>query len=254
MQCWISLTTLDWPGVWGGGTSGEVGQWHRAYEMLRHVDRRLSGQPDEFARTDAVATLKRAVDHRIRVLDEKYGLRGLPVREKPEKILDLLEWVGLIRPAMFRKLIELRNAVEHEDHPPSDAENCRVLADFAWFFMKATDRYVQLVVERFVLKEDHSSPSARHWIQVAVEPPRNWAPHIDGWLPPSLISDVPIDGWLQANLQHKETWADVSARMTCATRLTHSPNRTTDDIRFVGEVRGPAHALHLLYRQYFSLA
>lgn len=253
MQCWISLTAANWPGVWGGGTAGEADEWPRPYEMLKHADSRLSERPDEFARTDAIATLKRAVSHRIRLLDEKYGFRGLPVRDKPDEILDLLEWVGLIRPTMLRKLIELRNAVEHEDQPPSDANDCRVFADFVWFFMRATDRHVQLVPEHFVLKERPTAVNARHWVQVRVEPPRDWAPKISGWLPPNLISDVPTNDWLQVNLERKETWAEASMRLADRTSSTHS-ERTADDIWFLGEVRGPASGLHTLYRQYFLLA
>lgn len=256
VHVWISLEPLHWPGQWSSGTSGVEPEWRRPYEMLAHADRCLTGQPDEFARIDALTTVKRTIDHRVRILEEKHGLRDLPVRDKPSDILKIMEWVGLIRPTMLQKLIETRNAVEHQDQSPPNTYDSRVFADFAWFFLRATDVFVQRVVETFVFKRDHSVASQPHWIQFNVDPPGSWGARADGWLPPALISKQHVDGWLQVALERWETRAEVSARLAS----THSQelkasalDYSSDDVRFIGAVRGPGSALHTLFRRYFAL-
>src|SRR5574341_1496754 len=127
-QLWFDPVLLDWPVEGTGASSSMQETWRRPYEWLAHADLRLRETPDDMGRTDAISALKRAVDHRVRDLHAKYDLRRLPIRDKPKDRIEVLQWVGLIRPTMLQKLIEIRNAIEHDDARPPDAETCRVFA------------------------------------------------------------------------------------------------------------------------------
>ncbi len=52
-------------------------QWFRAYEIWEHADLILQQTCNEFRLIDAATTLKRAVDHRLRLLDKLYKFKTL---------------------------------------------------------------------------------------------------------------------------------------------------------------------------------
>src|SRR5205823_12993181 len=114
MQIWLSPDVLNWicDGVSGDATDTAVRQ--RPLDMVMHADSRLAGDPDEFARADAITTLKRAVIQRTKVLNDIYRFRAIPIKDKPKDQLELMEWCGLIRSTMLTKLLELRNRLEHQ--------------------------------------------------------------------------------------------------------------------------------------------
>ena len=253
---WVSPEPLNWPARWSSGTQGRDDEWRRAYEMVAHADARLCKDANEFARTDALTALKRGVDHRIRTLYSKYFFRAIPIREKPADPIELLAWRGLIRPTLLRELRLLRNAVEHEDAAPADTKTCQVLADFAWFFLRATDRYIQERVETFCFYRDPNASHHIHWVQVTVDPTKSWTFTVDGWLPPTHIEQVPRDGWLQLYGEPTRTYREVLLSSPQAMDIrTHLPSdRSADDLRFKGVLRGPAAALRFLIQRYFEVS
>jgi hypothetical protein len=221
--------------------------------MVAHSDARLREDPNEFARTDALTALKRGVDHRIRLLYSKYCFREIPVREKPSDPIELLAWLGLIRPTLLRELRLLRNAVEHEDAAPADTKTCQVLADFAWFFLKATDRYIQERIETFSFYRDPNAIHHIHWVQVQVDASKSWTFTVDGWLAPDQIKQVPHDGWLQLHGDPVQTYSEFLLSHPHL-RADQPSERGVDDLRFKGVLRGPAEGFRLLIQRYFEVS
>ena len=222
--------------------------------MHTHADVRLSAEDSPFARTDAITSLKRAIDHRARKLDECYDFRSIPIRDKPQDHLDLLGHFGLIRPTLLRKLRDIRNRIEHQDDAPPDLTQCRELSDFVWFFLRVTDRFVQRVPDLIVLKPDHSVDGG-YFAEIQVAPPDNWAPALRGWLPAEWVSTSPKEGWLSTVLEKIQTASQFSKESKQSSKSTSALMREgieENDVYVHGIVRGPASGLVILYRAYFN--
>jgi hypothetical protein len=67
---WLSPKILEWEpsGSGRGGFKNE--SWRRAYSIFSHAEHLLEHSTSDLFRVDAITTLKRAVDHRLRLLDE----------------------------------------------------------------------------------------------------------------------------------------------------------------------------------------
>jgi hypothetical protein len=109
----------------------------RPHDLLAHAERNLASVADEFARADAVLALKRAVNSRLKHLEELYGFAlSFP---KSVGALERLEAVDLARPLLVRQMFELRNDIEHNDAPVPELARCAELVDATWYFLRATD-------------------------------------------------------------------------------------------------------------------
>jgi len=107
--------------------------------MLTHAEQTLQSSATDLDRANAILEMRRSISRRIRLLDERYSLRSIPIKEKPSDFLKLLEFVGVVRPTMLQQLIDIRDGVEHEDAEPPDLERCKVFLEFIWYFLKSTD-------------------------------------------------------------------------------------------------------------------
>jgi hypothetical protein len=131
-------------------------EWFRAYEIWEHADLILQQTCNKFHLIDAITSLKRAVNHRLRLLDKLYKFKRIPIKEKPSELLQILHYMDIVRPIMVEKLIQIRNAVEHEDASPPDYEACKVFSEFVWYFLRSTDNLVREIVLTFNLYPEES--------------------------------------------------------------------------------------------------
>ena len=128
----------------------------RPNDLLVHAERRLQNGPDEFAIADAVLSLKRAVNSRLKHLEELYGLStAFP---KSVGVLERLQAVDLARPLLVRQMFELRNDIEHNDSPAPNVDRCRELADATWYFLRATDSACSEDPKDLVFSPDAARP------------------------------------------------------------------------------------------------
>ena len=145
---WIDPSWLSWEAMMDAGGGYDPSDiTARPYEIHQHACDRLAGNPTEFDRIDAITTLNRVVRRRVKELNEKYHLRELPTGAKPKYNLELLEYFGIIRPLMVKRLIDIRNLVEHEDSIPPPADECLMFADLVWYFLRSTDKIVHGFIE-----------------------------------------------------------------------------------------------------------
>lgn len=227
--------------------------WKRAHDIWAHAEQILSKPTTEFERTNAIMDLRRAIERRVRLLDERYSFRSIPLKDKPSEILALLEFVGVVRPRMLQKLIDIRNAVEHGDAEPPDLDTCQVFLEFTWYFLKSTDLMVQKVVDSVLFEEDEDRG---YWIEIHLLPPDDWVPSIRGWISPNLISNIPREEWIFLKLDKCETRAEAVARLKkdmASDADTRGWGKEEDDFYFLGEARGTSEALTKIYKQYFEI-
>lgn len=186
--------------------------------------------------------IRRAIDRRVRLLDARYSFKSIPIKHKPADVLGLLEFVGLIRPRMLQKLIDIRNAVEHEDAEPPDRDTCEVFIDFTWYFLKSTDFITQRVIDRITFTDSDNGC----WVELWISPPDRWLPRLRGWIPSSVLSEEPKDLWPLLKVKRLEKRADEDQDDI------GFGNKTCD--RFCeAEVRGSSDALRKLYQLYFEM-
>ena len=134
---WLSPEVFDWEVVVDFAEQVTYERFARPHLLLTHAESALAQDAGELARADAVFALKRAVNSRLKHIEELYGLaKAFP---KSVGALERLEAVDLARPLLVRQLFELRNDIEHNDGPVPAAQRCHELADATWYFLRATD-------------------------------------------------------------------------------------------------------------------
>ena len=88
----------------------------------------LAGSPSRFHLADVVANLKRALNHRLKAIEALYHFRNFNLPENPAGYLEILECLGLVRPALLRYLLDVRNVIEQKDARPRRLNVARSLS------------------------------------------------------------------------------------------------------------------------------
>lgn len=239
---WINPIVFSWEPFVDSSTGFSSGEWRRSHELLLHAEQILVNSRTDLDRVNSIMDIRRAIDRRVRLLDTRYSFRSIPIKEKPSDVLELLEFVGLVRPRMLQKLIDIRNAVEHEDAAPPDIDTCQVFVDFTWYFLKSTDFITQRVIDRTTFTDSENGC----WIELWISPPDQWLPRLRGWIPSTLLSNEQRDQWPFLKMNRLETRAD-------AEQDDSGHGNKTCDRFFEAEVRGSSEALRKLYQVYFEM-
>ena len=240
---WLSPEVLEWQALnAGSGTFPPTDLRVRSYHMLTHAERLLEQSPSELLLADVITNLRRAIDRRVTALKRIYSLKSIPFDDKPADSLGLLESLGIIRSHMLRKLIDIRNAVEHQDAAPPDQGTCKVFAEFTWYFLKSTDRMLEDVPDSFYFWPSNNMDE--YELVVEYGPNNHWTPRIGGWLKAEMLSDVLVTEWIFLKVEQSET------RDTVARPWFLDPVGKPNDIRIDAEVRGPASALARITQAY----
>jgi hypothetical protein len=231
-------------------------EWFRAYQIWEHADHILQQCCSEFHLIDVITTLKRAVNQRLTLLDKLYKFKRIPIREKPSDLLKILRYVDIIRPIMVEKLIDIRNAVEHQDAPPPDREACKIFSEFVWYFLRSTDKLVREMALTFNLYPAESDLSL-YSVECTMLSEQGWNPTIGGWMPSQLISDEAEDGWLRITGQKSDQLPDYlrdSLESLSGPQDQFGNHRPPTEVSyFEGQIRGPAECLKTLIQLYFKL-
>jgi hypothetical protein len=157
---------------------------------------------------------------------------------------------------MFQKLVDIRNAVEHEDAIPPDLETCKDFAEFTWYFLKSTDRILQDVTDIFELRP-FGDDETYYWLNITYGPKNGWKPNVWGWIKPEMMIDRPEPEWIYLKLEESETRKELTQRLrgtpAAVKRNEDGRGRNSNDTCIRGEVRGPASAIVRISQTYFSL-
>jgi hypothetical protein len=171
-----------------GGTINDESRVQRPYALVSHAESLTHGLPTEFEIADAVANLKRAINHRLQLLEENYSFaKAFP---KNVGVLERLEKVNLARPYLIKQLFSLRNDIEHYDAPPPSLGRCRELIDLTWYFLKATDAASRTVSDTLeytcVSDDDSEKPELEFTAKLISVEERKF--DISGWFKPPFIN------------------------------------------------------------------
>jgi hypothetical protein len=248
ITAWLSSEALNGKPINRSSTSLADTNWERAYEIWEHAEEILRGYPDDSYLGDVIANLKRAVIHRTNHLMEVYALNKTPIKEQPRKALERLEYWGIIRPTMLRRLIDVRNAIEHEDAPAPDRERCFEFLDFVWYFLRSTDSLSKTMMEEFEL-----SGSGEHDLVLTFHPNSDWKIELFGRLssPSSLLSMTEVSDWIRVEVR-LEPYKEILQR-----RHGNTPEEEKraefDDVLVDGQILGPEQQLKRIILRYFAV-
>ena len=241
----MSLDVLTWEVFPEGATLCEdrSEMLKRPYELLHHAEQRLKGCPSGLDLVDVITTLKRAAFQRRDALEKAYKLKHLPISGLPKEPLERLAFFGIIKPIVFRNLVDVRNCVEHQDAAPPGVARCKELAEYVWYFLKSTDRLLKEETNLYLLGNPNSDDPEDYWIEIGNGPSKDWNIRAHGWLPSSLFMPSPLAGgcmiegvFRYAREQHRQG----------------DEKRAPDDVFVDGRVVGPKEALISIYEHYFS--
>ncbi len=238
---WLSPHILEWFPDRQEGKPGDVRGLARGYELWAHADHVLAHDSTTLARTDALVTLRRAVNQRLRLIAELNDVRALPLRDKPGTTLEILASLGVVRPRMLDRLIKIRDAVEHEDAEPPGLSECESFSEFVWYFLRSTDRLVSEPLDTFILQDSFRSDS--HLLEVE-KPAKGWNLKLRAWVPGRLVSMERVEGWCFVRALDFEP-------LECR----HNENACggEPDAHFSGELRGPSECVRRLLAVYFNV-
>lgn len=197
---WISAELLDWD--YNPTSSGSTKiDWYRPYDIWSHAEELLNKPTTNLYLVDAITTLKRAVNQRLSQLNEIYCFDQIPVTEKPKRLLEQLAFWELVRPSMLKQLIDIRNAVEHEDAVPPTQERCFEFLDFVWYFLRSTDFLARTLIDEVEFEDDE----IHYRIDLFINPNPNWDIKLGGSISHSMLSLTDISGWIRLELEHMQT-------------------------------------------------
>jgi hypothetical protein len=108
--------------------------------------------------SEGIIALKRSYDKRHKTITTNYPFDNIDFDSKTssKRKLELLEQYGLIRLFLIRKLLDIRNLIEHADKLPPRKSECQELLDYVWYFLKSTDELVLNVPNIVQVKKENS--------------------------------------------------------------------------------------------------
>lgn len=252
MRFWLSGKVFSWAHDSDGGRRSDPDRVKRPHVILAHAENALGAGDSEFAIADAVLGLKRAIDSRLRHLEELYRFSGL--FPKSVGALERLEQVGLARPLVVRQLFDIRNDIEHRDAPPPTRERVRELVDATWYFLRTTDHACKVVPHGVVLRsaEEGSFPPEQ---SISLQSSREKVGCFDvaGWVKLDFLSEVAQPNFFELDLirvEPKATTPPDSDDIYIKSAYKHNAARA-DDERFID---GHAVLSIDLQREYWRLA
>lgn len=165
----------------------------RQYDHWGFAERlTLQARGDDVARGTMMQKLWNAVDGRVRLLFELYGIGtlarnlGWTGRGRLTK-LQVLTRLGLVRPLALNQLQKIRNLIEHQDREPPTHEDALQLVELVWYFLRSTDSYVCSILTYVDLVPPRAVDSPSQFVSVTYDL-GTWAPLVRGRLPATAFA------------------------------------------------------------------
>lgn len=117
----------------------------RSYALWNHANTLIQNANTEFELEDGIIDLKRALNHRLKLIEQIYGFKQYIPEYKNIPYLEILERLSIIKPSLLKKLLIIRNNIEHNDDSAPEQERCLELSDIVWYFLKSTDQMCNLL-------------------------------------------------------------------------------------------------------------
>lgn len=187
--------------VWGGW-SREPDSWtildedvaSRAYKIWSFAAELSERAIDDVGRGTVVQKLWNAVDQRIRTLHEIYRLNVVKSLLGQTKLssLDILHYLGVIRPLILKNLKDIRNRVEHQDRDAPNTLECNNLVDSVWYFLRSTDYLTTQKLSGYTLSSGmlvEGRADREEFVSVRFSD--DWIVTIAGWFREEFVISTP---------------------------------------------------------------
>jgi hypothetical protein len=186
-----------------------------------------------------------------------YEFGSIPLGKKPRHLLELLNHLGLVRPVMLRRLLDLRNALEHEDVPAPDKSECELLVEFVWYFLRSTDRLVRVPVNSIGCSPNFEElDRSRYSLNFDFNEGTIWRLRAFGWLRACWVSATPVRDWAEFTVDRSATRAqhlELLAKDEGEDRdFWGGCHLQLDDLHLSGELFGPEELILVFIRRYFD--
>jgi len=160
----------------------------RAEILLERAESHLDANKSKDSRTDCLLTLKMALNQRLKAIEEIYEFKNLDIPDKRKGYIELLEKIGIVRPLFLKKLLKIRNSIEHEDVDPPSYNQCKEYVDVVWYFIKSTQRHVSIkLTNQLFQKLNRNGVDTQYWVEVDTENNDYKRVEIRGWVPKSYL-------------------------------------------------------------------
>lgn len=154
-ELWISNEVFSWPHEYASGSylDDDHTKLKRSHTLWQHANLILHTNPGELSRIDAISTLKRSLNHRLKLIESLYQLKAFSSTHHNNGYLGLLERLGIVRSSMLKKFLDVRNDIEHHDTSPPDLHLCTEFLDLIWYLLKSTDEIVRVRRNQLLFNE-----------------------------------------------------------------------------------------------------
>lgn len=195
-KIWIDPKILEWPLYGSSWSTAKTSSLERAYQIWHHAEKKANLESvSELDRVDIISNLKRCFNQRVKCLESTYKF-NIFLNPSTKFNLKLLEQLGIIRPLLLRKLLELRNVIEHEDKKVPNLNRCKEFIDILWYFLKTTDTILIHIPTDVVFE----SPISNDSFSIDITIRQKWSIHAFGHIPLELISNEGDENYLELEL------------------------------------------------------
>lgn len=202
---WVSNSISNWTAQSQGGHIFGP-EWIRTYQIWERARELIDDAKSEFALADGVANLKRALNHRLKLIEEYYSFKNIEISNKPTSYLELLERYDIVRPFIMQILLKIRNDIEHNDVAPPTIERCKEFLDVVWYFIKSTDPITQVQQNDPVFRLlDNEGFETQYWYSVDINFEKAAKMHITGWFPDNILYSVAKEGTSKVIIETMKT-------------------------------------------------
>jgi len=257
---WLNNEVLLWKSKISSFIRTEGSSRERAYEILEHAESILRDSDSALHRGDCITNLKRAINHRLKSLNELYRFDEIFKNKKPKRLLEQLALLGIIKPMMLEKLILIRNEIEHEDKQPPSKERCQEFTELSWYFLKSTDRLVSYIPSSLNLVPTDVRQSKYYWLEIRGDLLPGCDIDLRGWVQPKHLSKKEKPAWIKLQATEVETRINLLERIKDEKyQLDFDRERggrglKPNDMHFKAKVCLSEDIFLLICKQYFSSA
>lgn len=229
-RIYISNEVFEWDFSIESYVSGKNFELNRAYEIFYHAESLINTNSNEFQLADGILNLKRVLNHRLQIIEKYYNFKIVKFKNRPKGYLEILEKYDLARPFIIEKLRLIRNDIEHRDAKPPNQERCKELLDITWYFLRSTDRLIQMIVDTCVIKPTiESDLSDKYYGIIRLDYEGN-SFEISGWFPESKINNENKENYFEVNCSKIDNGENLEK---CVKKI--HKDKTKDDIFIVGK-------------------
>lgn len=256
-QYWLSPKILEWRHTVLSSTLYSDNSWKRAYDYWYHAETTVNNGKNEFHRIDIITSLNRSIQNRIKLLGKRYNFKKIPIGDKPNQLIEQLEFFGVLRKSMLNTLIDIRNQVEHKYTSPPSLDKCQIFVEFTWYFLRSTDHLVREVIQDLNISPIDDDSEHNFGLELNIGPENNWKINFGGYIRHELISPKKIKNFILVKL-HK--LKDIDELLSVfeedddnyRIEMYESFKKAGGAKYISGQIIGPGHHLKKLFTNYFT--